>query len=1110
MSRRKPPRRLGVESLELRANPATYAVTSIDDVVNPADDATNFTLREAVDAANNATNPGLITDGRHRILFSPTIAAGSQITLTSGELLLNPWNGEISIIGLGRDRLTISGNNTSRIFNIAAGVNADVSGLTLADGLATSGGAILNNGTLSISDSVFNSNRSTLYGGGILNEATLHLTNTMFSGNSSAFGGGLFNGGVGSAMVNTSTFAENFASNDGGGIYNMHSLSLTNSTLSGNGANGFGGGIASQTNITTLNTTITRNQADANENLAGTGGGIHSYGGASLLTNTIIAGNLSGSAPDDLTGNGAAPTSRNNLVGNAAAAGGLVDGSNGNIVGNAGSGTLDITAILDVNLIDNGGNTPTHALVPGGLAIDSGSNVDAASLGTDQRGLPRVFFLGATVDIGAVESDNGAVESHKVAGAFVVDTSTDNFDSNFSAGQFSLREAVLLANEHAGADLVTFANGITNVTLTAGQLLLADPSQTTIDGGGVIVERIDDFTLPLPADCPRPGDPAEKPANFEYPKERCLGPLFRVLKISNGAAANVNELTIRNGNVERTDSSPGDIGGGILNDGTLAVFDSSILYNRGANGGGIANRGTLTVANSKISNFSTFDGGGIANYGDLTVTNSTLSENGTGLVSEGKGGSIFNAGMATMTNSIVAKNTVYQGDGGGIYNTGIVTITNSIVAENEVNDYDGGGIYNADNATVTIINSTFYKNRAWANGSAIANAGQLARLSVVNSTIAYNSTFVGYSVGGAIWTRDLGGSTTTLNNTLVVENYTVPLPGHLDSEYHNDIAGQSLDPASAHNMIADAGSAGGLVHNQNGNLVGNAGVGTMPVGSILADAFPSDHGGPTFTLALVSGSPAIDAGSDAHIPGDVTTDQRGFSRISGPSVDIGAFEFQKSIASFSLTSNTSTPIPGQIISFTANLTDTILPTGTFSLLVDGFTIGTVNLLNGQATVSVDNLTVGLHAIQALYSGDVNHASSSSAILNQRVYDPADVSRDGVVDIGDILIEVYYFNTYPSAPPIAVSNLPVGPPFADATGDGFFDITDLLLVVYAFNLANANPEGEAISFASERSLVPALSSSTTTPEFDPATTVIALADELTSWLLGELFVNKRRR
>jgi hypothetical protein len=82
------------------------------------------------------------------------------------------------------------------------------------------------------------------------------------------------------------------------------------------------------------------------------------------------------------------------------------------------------------------------------------------------------------------------------------------------------------------------------------------------------------------------------------------------------------------------------------------------------------------------------------------------------------------------------------------------------------------------------------------------------------------------------------------------------------------------------------GNGGPFTNGANGDIVGTSAL----LGSL------SNYGGPTQTYALLPGSPAIDSGSGALIPNGVTTDQRGpgYVRVSGPTVDIGAFEVQQS------------------------------------------------------------------------------------------------------------------------------------------------------------------------------------------------------------------------
>ncbi|MEL6896515.1 MAG: calcium-binding protein, partial [Planctomycetota bacterium] len=196
-------------------------------------------------------------------------------------------------------------------------------------------------------------------------------------------------------------FSGNTAGEQGGGIWSQDvlignqdgegSLTVTQSTITGNTATNGGGGMAGLTSDVYANAVM---PVDAE------------------LNNVIVAGNRfdsvtasdiqSATATEGINATGA-----NNLIGDTNSAGGLVDGTDGNIVGNSGVGTVDINTILDTNLTDNGGPTPTHLLVDGSPAIDAGDDALAVdtngdALATDQRGEAR--FSGA-VDIGSVEID---------------------------------------------------------------------------------------------------------------------------------------------------------------------------------------------------------------------------------------------------------------------------------------------------------------------------------------------------------------------------------------------------------------------------------------------------------------------------------------------------------------------------------------------------------------------------------------------------------------------------------------------------------------------------------------------------------------------------------
>src|SRR5262249_27858616 len=147
-----------------------------------------------------------------------------------------------------------------------------------------------------------------------------------------------------------------------------------------------------------LNSTITQNRVFS----ANLGGGIFSGAGAvTVLKNTIVAGNIADtilvSFADDINGTVATASSFNNLIGTGGA-GGLKDGINSNQV------AVDSMLVLEHNLADNGGPTPTYALIAGGPAINAGNNnLIPAGVLFDQRGTGFARISGGAVDIGAFE-----------------------------------------------------------------------------------------------------------------------------------------------------------------------------------------------------------------------------------------------------------------------------------------------------------------------------------------------------------------------------------------------------------------------------------------------------------------------------------------------------------------------------------------------------------------------------------------------------------------------------------------------------------------------------------------------------------------------------------
>ena len=192
----------------------------------------------------------------------------------------------------------------------------------------------------------------------------------------------------------------------------------------------------------------------------------------------------------------------------------------------------------------------------------------------------------------------------------------------------------------------------------------------------------------------------------------------------------------------------------------------------------------------------------------------------------------------------------------------------------------------------------------------------------------------------------------------------------------------------------------------NGNQVGvvDPGLGTLSLG----------NGGSTATIALSSGSPAINAGDSALVPSGITTDQRGSSRFVGPAVDIGAYE---SASTQLVLQITFPPIVQQVYvgaAFTLALSATDSSGGTVEFAV----------VSGPATVSGDELEIsggGTVVVEASELGNDSYPPSpiieSITVIAPVVYtvDSTGDTGAGTLDEGDLLycIELANYNPSPA-------------------------------------------------------------------------------------------------
>ena len=356
----------------------------------------------------------------------------------------------------------------------------------------------------------------------------------------------------------------------------------------------------------------------------------------------------------------------------------------------------------------------------------------------------------------------------------------------------------------------------------------------------------------------------------------------RVLN-NNGNGVSISGVTIQHG-------KSSNFGGGMLNNpnATLTLTNCIITNNTASGpndwGGGIFNNGTFTLTNSTVSNNTTGNsnalGGGIYNQGPMTVANSTISGNTT----PGQGGGLYHAGSTvTVRNSTISGNTALSG--GGIFKSGftLLIVINSTISGN-FSTGDGGGIF-AVHGTTSLYNVTVTLNRANSDnagsgmGGGIAN-GADSTFDFVNSIIALNEK--------VIPTRPFP--------TLALDDCS----GAITSQGHNIM--HTIDPSYC---------------TENGPVtIADPNLGPL-----------QNNGGPTQTAGLLTGSPAIDAGTSGgctdNVGATLTSDQRGASRPFGSACDIGAFEAQPrtTLANISTRLSVQTgdnvPIAGFIVTGTA-------------------------------------------------------------------------------------------------------------------------------------------------------------------------------------------------
>jgi hypothetical protein len=304
----------------------------------------------------------------------------------------------------------------------------------------------------------------------------------------------------------------------------------------------------------------------------------------------------------------------------------------------------------------------------------------------------------------------------------------------------------------------------------------------------------------------------------------------------------------------------------VYNSGTMTVSRCILTGNQITDGNdSIENHGTINLDQCSITN--NRGAGCVYNSGNLNMDNSVVA--GQTYFTSGSGGLFNDGGIVVLRNCAISNNLSVQG--GGIWNGGGLFITNSLINSNRSSysdpDTPGGGLFNIGYAV--LVNTTVSGNRAAGAGGGIWNSGGLRLL---NCTVASNNVF---GTGGGVWNLTAESAAVFQSRNSIIAGNSSGNTNCSSSSCADDIIGYF--ESFGHNLILSS-NGWSLVGFDHTDLVG--------LDPMLGPL--QDNGGPTWTHALLRGSPAIDAGDPVGAP---SQDERGLPRPQGRGVDIGAFEF---------------------------------------------------------------------------------------------------------------------------------------------------------------------------------------------------------------------------
>ncbi len=607
-------------------------------------------------------------------------------------------NKNIRIDGKGH---TIDAKNLGRIFSIGEGFTVTLTNATLINGKADKGGAIYNDGSLTLSDVKLSDNAADGYGGAVFNNGELVVSDSVFDSNdivnrgsaSVDYGGAaIYNWYDGVLTVSGSNFTNNIKNYKNGDCLVGAVATIGDATISDsyfvNNAGRWGGAITTSGALIAGDdvNTLTVSGSTFKENGGLYGAGIFVWGSDFTVSDCVFDKNTASGkgnmTPNNNNGAAIEVTDTNKAIA------GIITGSNFTNNKAQYGGAIDICEgnikITDSEFVNN------SADVEGGA-------IDISTV----KGNPEVSISGSKF-INNSASYGGAIVNVKDLTVRNTEFVNNTPDAIFNYVGFGGNLDLGIENF---TDLQN-AIGLVTGTLTLNQNVVMTDDEAANFVNGVIINkniRIDGKGHTIDA--------------------KNLG---RIFEIDGGFAVTLTNVTLTNGKA--------DNGGAIYNFGNLDLVHVNFVNNTAKYGGAIMNYAYgLVLDDSTFTNNTAKIGGAIYNSADcFVVGNSTFANN----TATSNGGVIFNYGIGFVVgNSTFANNTAE--DAGAVYNEGDNSVVGNSTFVNNTATSIGGAIIN--NGKLVVDNSAFEDNAANYYGGAIFNWDDLQ---VTNSAFDGNDILV--------------------------------------------------------------------------------------------------------------------------------------------------------------------------------------------------------------------------------------------------------------------------------------------------------------------------------------------------------------------------------